>query len=122
MMFVSCVTVASEAAVLHLVLLRRLSGSVFGVLRVRQLKNLVPDGLRELCEGCFERCESLRRVTFCSSLLERLGALCFYGCRLDRFEISVSLRAIGEGAFGECALPRGMMCRDACDYRFSLLR
>ena len=70
----------------------------------------IPDSVRELCEGCFKGCESLRRVTFGpSSSLERSGADCFYGCGLVRFEIPASVRAIGGGAFGECALT-GIVC------------
>ena len=38
----------------------------------------IPDGVRELCNGCFEGCESLRRVTFgSSSSLERIGFRAF---------------------------------------------
>ena len=34
----------------------------------------VPDGVRELCDGCFNGCSSLRRVTFGpSSSLRRIG-------------------------------------------------
>ena len=34
----------------------------------------VPDGVRELCDGCFKWCLSLRRVAFGpSSSLERIG-------------------------------------------------
>ena len=78
----------------------------------------VPDGVRELCDGCFEGCSSVRRVTFGpSSLLERIGALCYYGCGLVEFKIPVSVRAIGRGAFGECELTRGIMCRNGCCFR-----
>ena len=38
----------------------------------------VPNSVRELCEGCFKGCSSLRRVTFGrSSSLERIGVSCF---------------------------------------------
>ena len=38
----------------------------------------IPDSVRELCDRCFYKCESLRRVMFgpCSSL-ERIGVSCF---------------------------------------------
>ena len=78
----------------------------------------IPDGVRELCDGCFKGCSSLRRVTFGpSSSLERIGAHCFYGCGLVLFEIPASVRAIGGGAFGECALTGGIACRDGCSFR-----
>ena len=78
----------------------------------------VPDSVRELCDSCFKRCSSLRRVTFGpSSSLDRVGALCFHGCALVEFEIPVSVQAIGGGAFGECALAGGIVCRDGCCFR-----
>ena len=52
----------------------------------------------------------------CSSL-ERIGTDCFYRCGLVRFEIPASVRAIGGGAFGECALTGGIVCRDGCSFR-----
>ena len=52
-----------------------------------------------------------------SSSLERIGARCFYGCALVECEIPASLRAIGGGAFGECALRGGIVCRDGCSFR-----
>ena len=62
----------------------------------------IPDSVPELCDGCFRGCKSLRRVTFGpSSSLERIGADCFYRCRLVECEIPASVRAIGGGAFGE---------------------
>ena len=62
----------------------------------------IPNSVRELCEGCFKGCSSLRRVTFGpSSSFERIEAHCFYGCGLVLFEIPASVRAIGGGAFGE---------------------
>ena len=37
----------------------------------------VPDSVRELCDGCFKGCSSLRRVTLStSSSLERIGKFC----------------------------------------------
>ena len=52
-----------------------------------------------------------------SSSLERLGALCFHGCGLVEFEIPSSVRAIGGGAFSECALTGGIVCRAGCCFR-----
>ena len=46
-----------------------------------------------------------------------MGALCFSGCDLVGFEIPVSVRAIGGGAFGECALAGGIVFRDGCCFR-----
>ena len=78
----------------------------------------IPDSVRELCDDCFKGCWSLRRVTFGpSSSLERIGARCFYGCALVECEIPASVRAIGGGAFGECALTGGIVCRDGCSFR-----
>ena len=38
----------------------------------------IPNNVRELCDRCFYRCKSLRRVNFgSSSSLERIGASCF---------------------------------------------
>ena len=78
----------------------------------------IPNGVRELCDDCFKRCKSLRRVTFGpSSSLERIGADCFYRCGLVEFEIPASLRKIGGGAFGECALTGGIVCHNGCRFR-----
>ena len=78
----------------------------------------VPDGVCDLCDRCFEGCSSLRRVTFGpSSSVVRIGQLCFYQSGLVEFEIPVSVRALGGGAFGECALAGGIMCSDSCCFR-----
>ena len=38
----------------------------------------IPDGVHELCDGCFKWCKSLRCVTFgSSSSLERIGFQAF---------------------------------------------
>ena len=38
----------------------------------------IPDGVRELCDFCFYKCKSLRRVNFASSSsLERIGFQAF---------------------------------------------
>ena len=52
-----------------------------------------------------------------SFVLERPGALCFSRCGLVEFEIPAPVRAIGGGAFGECALTGGIVCRDGCSFR-----
>ena len=51
-------------------------GSCFDETGVEEVS--VPDGVRELCDGCSTECKSLRRVTFGpSSLLERIGVEAF---------------------------------------------
>lgn len=45
-------------------------------------------------------------------------ALCLYGCGLGEFEIHVSVRAIGGGAFNKCSLTGFIVCRDVCCFRF----
>ena len=78
----------------------------------------VPDGVRELCDSCFRDCWRLQHVTVGpSSTLERVGALCFYKCGLVEFEIPATVRAIGGGAFSECRLRGGIVCRDGCCFR-----
>ena len=78
----------------------------------------IPDSVRELCDGCFFECASLRRVTFgSSSPLGRIGTCCFAGCRLIDLEIPGSLGSIGGGAFGECSLSGGLIRRDGCRFR-----
>ena len=77
----------------------------------------MPDSVRELCEGCFKGCRSLRRVRFSpSSSLVRITPLCFYQSGLVEFEIPVCLRGIGKGEFGGCALRGGIMCPDSCSF------
>ena len=67
--FVSCVIVASKGA-------RVFVDSCFASSGVEEAS--IPDGVRELCEGCFEGCSSLRRVMFgSSSSLERIGFRAF---------------------------------------------
>ena len=52
----------------------------------------IPDGVRELGDGCFKGCKSLcRATTGPSSSLERLGAMCFDECNIREFEIPASL-------------------------------
>ena len=38
-------------------------------------------------------------------------------CNLDEFKMPVSVQEIGGGAFAECALPGGILCRDGCRFR-----
>ena len=56
--------------------LERIGVSCFAFSGVDEVS--IPDGVRELCEGCFKGCKKLRHVSFSSSSsLERIGALCF---------------------------------------------
>ena len=96
--------------------LERIGVSCFAGTGVEEVS--VPDGVCDLCDRCFEGCSSLRRVTFGpSSSVVRIGQLCFYQSGLVEFEIPVSVRALGGGAFGECALAGGIMCSDSCCFR-----
>ena len=63
----------------------------------------VPDGVRELCEGCFLGCKGLRRVTFGpSSSLERIGVVCFAGSRVEGFAILDGVRELCDYCFVVC--------------------
>ena len=56
----------------------------------------VPNSVRELCDGCFQWCWRLRRVTVGSrSSLERIGDCCFGGLRFGGFKTPPSVRHIG---------------------------
>ena len=78
----------------------------------------IPAGISEMCDRCFYWCKRLRRVNFgSSSSLERIGMLCFAGSGLLDFEIPSTTGAIGGGAFSECRLPGGFICRDGCRFR-----
>ena len=78
----------------------------------------IPDGVRQLCDDCFKWCGNLRRVNFGSaSSLERISARCFAGSGLVDFAIPSTVGTIGGGAFGECRLPEGLICRDGCHFR-----
>ena len=58
----------------------------------------IPDGVRELCNRCFRRCWSLRRVEFgSSSSLERIGVGCFSGSGVEE----VSIEGEGKPEVGE---------------------
>ena len=96
--------------------LERIGDSCFSRSGVEEVS--IPDGVRELCDSCFDLCKSLRRVNFgSSSSLERLGILCFGGSGLLSFEIPSAVEVIGGGAFSECRLPGGVICRDGCRFR-----
>ena len=57
----------------------------------------IPSGVRELCDECFKGCKTLRRVTFGpSSLLERIGDLCFDEPGLVKLEIPPSVKCHGD--------------------------
>ena len=78
-------------------LLERIGVEAFGIVRDRKAGDVqcdlveinIPDGVRELCDGCFQGCKSLRRVTFGPlSSLERIGVSLFHassGLELKRF-------------------------------------
>ena len=56
--------------------LARIGVSCFEVSGVEEVS--IPDGVRELCDGCFDGCRSLRGVNFgSSSSLERIGFRAF---------------------------------------------
>ena len=55
----------------------------------------IPDSVRELCDGCFKRCKSLRRVTFGpSSSLERIGVSCFRESGVEEVSVPDSVREL----------------------------
>ena len=90
----------------------------------------IPDGVKELCESCFDGCKLLSRVTFgekpclkrigvkafCNSgireihipdSVEELGVECFYVCKslsCVTFGEASSLKIVGKGAFRESGL------------------
>ena len=77
----------------------------------------IPDGVRELCDECFKGCKHRRCVTFGPlSSLERISAQWFASCGLAEFEMPMSVRSTGGGAFGECALACGIVCSDGCRF------
>ena len=67
----------------------------------------VPDGVRELCEGCFKGCSSLCRVTSGpSSSLARIGVDANIGglrqCEIAEIGIPNSVCQLGDGCFNWC--------------------
>ena len=73
----------------------------------------VPDSVRELCDGCFKGCLSLRRVTFGPSpSLERIGVEAFGAvkeayrdcpCGLEEMSIPDCVRELCDGCFKWCS-------------------
>ena len=60
----------------------------------------IPRNVRELCDGCFKGCKSLRRVTFGpASLLERIGVSCFDGSCVEELSIPDGVRELCDGCF-----------------------
>ena len=63
----------------------------------------IPDSVRELCQGCFIWCKSLRRVIFgSSSSLERIGVSCFKWSGLEEVSIPDSVHELCDGCFRRC--------------------
>ena len=63
----------------------------------------IPNNVRELCDRCFHGCRCLRLVTFgSSSSLERIGAACFEGSRVEEVSIPNSVRELCDGCFQGC--------------------
>ena len=68
----------------------------------------IPDRVRELCDGCFKGCRSLRRVTFGpSSSLERIGVSCFEATGVEEFAVPDSVRELCDSCFKGC---RSLRC------------
>ena len=66
--------------------LERIGGYCFAKTGVEEVS--VPDGVRELCDGCFRRCQGLRRVTFGpSSSLARLSVGWIEGTRVEELSV-----------------------------------
>ena len=65
---------------------------------------IIPGDIRELCEGCFKGCRSLRRVTFgLSSSLERIGVDCFQETGVEEVSVPNSVRELCDGCFQGCS-------------------
>ena len=63
----------------------------------------IPNNVDELCDCCFEGCESLRRVTFgSSSSLERIGVCCFALSGVEEVRIPDSVRELCDRCFYGC--------------------
>ena len=63
----------------------------------------IPDGVRELCHGCFYSCKSLRRVNFgSSSLLKRIGVECFGWSGVEDVSIPDGVRELCDRCFKGC--------------------
>ena len=58
----------------------------------------IPNHVRELCDGCFKGCRSLRCVIFgASSSLERIGVSCFAGTGIEEVRIPDRVRELCDG-------------------------
>ena len=69
--------------------------------RIREVS--IPHNVRELCDGCFRECKSLRRVMFGSSAsLERIGVSCFQETRVEEVAVPDSVRELCDGWFKGC--------------------
>ena len=69
----------------------------------------VPDGVRELCEGCFKECWSLRRVTFGpSSSLEQIDVDWIQGTSVEEVFVPDGVCELCEGCFKWCESLRGV--------------
>ena len=68
----------------------------------------IPDGVRELCDGCLKWCSSLRRVTFgrCSSL-ERIGVSCLERSGFEEVSVTDGVRELCDGCFRGCKIRHG---------------
>ena len=63
----------------------------------------VPDSVRELFDGCFKGCSSLRRVTFGpSSSLERIGVGWILGTSVEEVSMPDGVHELRGGSFDEC--------------------
>ena len=63
----------------------------------------IPNNVSDLCDGCFKRCKSLRRVTFGpSSSLERIGVSCFEESGVEEVSVPDGVRELCDGCFKWC--------------------
>ena len=70
---------------------------------------VIPDGVREFCDRCFNECKSLRRVTFgSSSSLERIGDSCFDFSGVEEVSIPDGVRELRDRCFKGCESLRWM--------------
>ena len=64
----------------------------------------IPDSVRELCDQCFYRCSSLRRVTFGPpSCLVKLGVGCIEATQVIDFHVPDRVRQLCDKCFYGCA-------------------
>ena len=71
----------------------------------QQLREVsIPNNVCELCDRCFDKCASLRRVNFgSSSSLERIGVECFKNSGVEDVSIPDGVRELCDRCFCECA-------------------